>query len=242
MAGTKLDHVAIGVPRLEVAAPFLEGALGGAPAGGHPGVPFGFAQWLFAGGGRIEIIYPMGPPDGFLHRFLARGGPRVHHLTFKVPSLDAICARAASLGYDVVGMDRSDPHWQEAFLHPKQAQGIVVQIVESRPRPDEQDRAEPKPRDDAARVRGLRLSARSGEAARRQWGELLGGAGWISGDALIFRWPESPLVVLVDIDPAREEGARWIELECARDLGLPDGPIPELGTRFVQPRGSTNAR
>ena len=43
------------------------------------------------------------------------------------PSLDAISARAASLGYTNVGSDRSDPHWQEAFLHPKQAQGIVVQ-------------------------------------------------------------------------------------------------------------------
>ena len=182
----------------------------------------------------------MGPPDGFLHRFLARGGPRVHHLTFKVPSLDAICARAASLGYGVVGIDRSDPHWQEAFLHPKQAQGIVVQIVESQPRPDEQDWPEPKPRDDAARVRGLRLSARSGDAARRQWGELLGGAGWISGDALLFRWPESPLVVLVDVDPAREEGPRWIELDSARDLALPDGPYP--GARHAFRAGSLRAR
>jgi methylmalonyl-CoA/ethylmalonyl-CoA epimerase len=140
-------------------------------------VPFGFRQWEFGGGGRIEVIYPMGPPDGFLHRFLARGGPRIHHLTFKVPSLDEICARASALGYTVVGTDRSDPHWQEAFLHPKQAQGIVVQMVESRPRPDGEDWPVPKLRDEAARVRGVRLSSRSVDAARRQWGELLGGAG-----------------------------------------------------------------
>jgi methylmalonyl-CoA/ethylmalonyl-CoA epimerase len=121
--------------RVDDARPFLEGVLGGVEAGGHPGVPFGFLQWKFAGGGRIEVIYPMGPPDGFVHRFLARGGPRVHHVTFKVPSLDAVCARAEKLGYTIVGSDRSDPHWQEAFLHPKQAQGIVVQMVESKPRP-----------------------------------------------------------------------------------------------------------
>ena len=234
MTGTKLDHIAIGLPRVEIAKSFLEDVLGGAAAGGHPGVPFGFMQWEFAGGGRIELIYPMGPPDGFLHRFLARGGPRIHHVTYKVPSLDAICARAATLGYTIVGSDRSDPHWQEAFLHPKQAQGIVVQIVESKPRPDEQDWPEPKPRDDAARVRGLRLSAHSGGAARRQWGELLGGAGWISGASLIFRWPDSPLVILVDIDPDREEGPRWIELESSRELGLPAGNYPGLGTRFVK--------
>jgi methylmalonyl-CoA/ethylmalonyl-CoA epimerase len=237
MTGIKLDHIAIGLPSVEIAKPFLEDVLGGAPAGGHPGVPYGFMQWEFAGGGRIEVIYPMGPPDGFLHRFLARGGPRIHHLTFKVPSLDETCARAASLGYTVVGMDRSDPHWQEAFLHPKQAQGLVVQLVESSPRPGGEDWPVPKPRSDAACVRGVRLSSRSVDAARRQWGELLGGAGWISGDSLLFRFPESPLVVLVDIDASRDEGPLAIELQAARDLELPEGDYPELGTRFVQVPG-----
>lgn len=234
--GIQLDHVAIGLPSAKIARPFLEDVLGGGPAGGYEGVPFGFAQWAFAGGGKIEVIYPVGPPDGFMHRFLARGGPRIHHLTFKVPSLDAIIARAATLGYGVVSIDRSDPHWQEAFLHPKQAQGVVVQIVEAKPRSDGETWPEPKPRDDAARVRGVRLSARSLEAARRQWGELLGGAGWISGDSLVFRWPGSPLAVWVDVDPAREEGPLQIEIDCARDLALPDGPVPELGTRFAQIR------
>src|SRR5215831_11761447 len=101
MAGVKLDHVAIGLPRWEDAVELFEERLGGA---------------------RLEIVYPMGPPDGFLHRFLANGGPRVHHATFKVPSLDDAIARAEAHGYGVVGVDRGDPHWQEAFLHPKQAQ------------------------------------------------------------------------------------------------------------------------
>ena len=234
MGGIKLDHVAIGLSRAAIAKPFLEDVLGGAHAGGHPGVPFGFTQWEFAGGSRIEVIYPMGPPDGFLHCFLERGGPRIHHLTFKVPDLSEICARAARLGYTVVGTDRSDPHWQEAFLHPKQAQGLVVQMVESIPRAGGEDWPVPKPRSDAARVRGVRLSSRSLDAARVQWGELLGGAGWISGDSLQFRFPDSPLVLLVDVDAAREEGPLAIEVQAARDLGLPDGPYPELGTRFVQ--------
>ncbi len=234
MTGIKLDHIAIGLPRVEIAVPFLEDVLGGAPAGGHPGVPFGFTQWEFESGGRIEVIYPMGPPDGFLHRFLARGGPRIHHVTFKVPSLDMICARAGALGYTIVGSDRSDPHWQEVFLHPKQAQGIVVQIVESQPRPDEKDWPVAKPGADAARVRGLRLSSHSADSARRQWRELLGGDESISGASRTYRWPGSPLAIAVDVDPDRDEGPLQIELECARELKLPDAPYPELGTRFVQ--------
>jgi len=84
-----------------------------------------------------------------------------------------------------------------------------------------------------ASVRGVRLSARSAEAARRQWGELLGGSGSNSGGALSFRWERSPLVVLVDVRPDAEEGPLQIELESARDLALPDAPYPGLGTRFV---------
>ena len=134
-----LDHIAIGLPRAEDAAELFEERLGGAPAGGYDGVPFGFKQWEFAGGGRIEVVYPMGPPNGFLHRFLVNGGPRVHHVTFKVPSLDATLRARRVARLRVVGSDRSDPHWQEAFLHPKQAQGIVVQMVEQKPRPGGED-------------------------------------------------------------------------------------------------------
>jgi len=176
----------------------------------------------------------MGPPDGFLHRFLARGGPRVHHVTFKVPSLDAVCARAEKLGYTIVGSDRSDPHWQEAFLHPKQAQGIVVQMVESTPRPAGESLPDPDVPAGAARVLGPRLSARSAAAARRQWGELLEGAVAVQGASLVFTWPDSPLAIAVDVDPARDDGPLAIEVRAPRALALPDGPVPVLGTRFVQ--------
>ncbi|HTO71048.1 MAG TPA: VOC family protein [Myxococcota bacterium] len=234
MAEVKLDHVAIGLPRWQDAVELFEERLGGARSGGYDGVPFGFRHWEFAGGGRLEIVYPMGPPDGFLHRFLANGGPRVHHATFKVPSLDEAIARAAALGYDVVGVDRREPHWQEAFLHPKQAQGIVVQLVEQKPRARGDDWPVAPPRGDAARMRGLRLSARSAEAARRQWGELLGGSGSSQGDALCFRWPQSPLVILVDVRPDAPEGPLWLELDAPRDLALPKSVYPGFGTRFVQ--------
>jgi methylmalonyl-CoA/ethylmalonyl-CoA epimerase len=235
MTGVKLDHIALGLPRAQDAVELFESRLGGVPAGGYDGEPFGFRQWEFAGGGRIEVIYPMGAPNGFVHRFLANGGPRVHHVTLKVPSLDAMLARAAERGYDVVGVNRADPHWQEAFLHPKQAHGIVVQMVEQAARENGEDLLPAaRPRADAARVVGLRLSARSAEVARKQWGELLGGSGFIQGDALIFRWSESPLVILVEIRPDAEEGPLQIELRAPRDLGLPAGAYPRLGTRFVQ--------
>ncbi len=234
MLKIKLDHVALGLNDVADAEPLLEDALGGAKAGGFAsGPPFGFMQWVFAGGGRIEAIFPSGA-DGFLHRFLARGGPRVHHVTFKVSSLDEMIARAQAMDFAIASQDRSDPFWQEAFLHPKQVQGLVIQLVEHRPRPDGFDPADAKPHAGAARILGPRLVATSAAAARRQWAELMGGAETRHGDALVFSWPDSPLTITVDVDAAAEPGPRCIEVEAPRALALPTGDAPKLGTRFVQ--------
>lgn len=234
MIEIKLDHLALGLHSPGEAEPFLEGVLGGTKAGGAGDTPpFGFMQWVFAGGGRVEVIYPVGD-GGFLQRFLGRGGPRVHHVTFKVSSLDAMLERAQTLGYDIASLDRSDPHWQEAFLHPKQAQGIVVQLVEHVASPDGFDPALARPRASAARVVGPRLLARSAEAARRQWGELMGGSEARHGSALVFAWPDSPLVITVDIDVSAEPGPRHIEVTAGHRLAIPEGAVRGLGTRFVQ--------
>lgn len=118
------DHIAIALPRMADAAPFLCAELGGEPDAGQPSGVFAWGTYRFEGGGSIEIMEPAGP-SGFLHRFLAERGAGIHHVTFKVPSLAEACARAESAGYDIIGRDESDPEWKEAFLHPKQALGIV---------------------------------------------------------------------------------------------------------------------
>ena len=130
MTRIRFDHIAIGMSRMVDATEMLVGTLGGVPAYGQPSGVFRWGSWTFEGGGAIEILEPMGD-HGFLHRFLAERGPGVHHVTFKVPSLDEVSARAERAGYDVVGRDDTDPEWKEGFLHPKQALGIVVQFAES---------------------------------------------------------------------------------------------------------------
>src|SRR6266542_535537 len=126
MPGIALDHIALAVPRLADATPFLVGVLGGVPAFGMPQPAFSFFQWRYGGGGRLEVLEPRGE-NGFLHRFLAAHGPGIHHVTFLVPRLRAMCDRAEGVGHTIVGYDDSDPRWAEAFLHPRQAGGLVVQ-------------------------------------------------------------------------------------------------------------------
>ena len=66
-------------------------------------------------------------------------------MTFKVPSTRAACDRARALGLNPVGFDDSDPGWIEAFLHPKESLGIVVQFAESRGVETEAERPQQPP-------------------------------------------------------------------------------------------------
>jgi len=228
-----LDHVAVAVPSAARAGSFLAGLLGARPDSSGPGFGFRWWQWRMRNGARLEILEPEGPADGFLQRFLSqRGGPAVHHVTFKVPELSAAAARAREHGFEVVGETDLDPSWKEAFLHPKSAQGIVVQLAESHPElePAEVPRypfeGVPEATPEPAGFVGLRLAAASEERARHQWEAMLGGTASQEDGRLVFRWPESPLRIVVDVTPDTEAGP--IGLEFVPDRKLPDAE-PVLG-------------
>lgn len=236
------DHIAIGVPAIEGVTELLVGELGGTDPQGGPSGPFDFWQWRYQGGGCLEIIEPAGPEGGFLHRFLERRGPGLHHVTFKVPDLDQVCARAESFGYHVVGYDASSPAWKEAFLHPKEALGIVVQFAEAHPELREERRestppAEPPRADHTIRLVGLRMRVPELALALRQWGELLGGTHEerrVGGVALhLFRWPESPLRLAVEVGPGPAEPL-FVEVAEVGGVELSEAPDPRLGTRLVE--------
>jgi methylmalonyl-CoA/ethylmalonyl-CoA epimerase len=236
-----LDHVAVAVEKVAAVPPFLVGVLGARPDSGGPGPGYRFWQWRFARGGRLEVLEPDGPPGGFLHRFLASRGPGVHHVTFKVASIEVAMARAEAAGYAIVGASLEQPAWKEAFLHPKQAQGVVVQLAESHPElepPEWEQGRWPFPQLPEAAAApvdllGLRLVARSAGSARRQWQDTLLGTCADAEGGLLFHWPDSPLRIAVDIEPdAAEEGPVAIELAPRADLALTDAPHPVLGARF----------
>jgi catechol 2,3-dioxygenase-like lactoylglutathione lyase family enzyme len=239
VAKIELDHVALALPRLADAAPFLVGVLGGVPYMGADTPAYRFAQWRFANGARIEVLEPRGEAS-FLHRFLAGRGPGVHHVTFKVPDLREACARAEAHGYDVVGFDDSDEHWKEAFLHPRQAQGIVVQMAQASPgagdvlrrrwTPPPSPPAPPPP----VHVLGLRLRARSLARAATQWETVLGGEPVEASEGeTVYRWPGCPLGLVVEEGADGEEGPVAIELGADRGLMLAPGTHRVLGARFV---------
>ena len=233
----QLDHIALGVPKVADAMPFVVGVLGGASDGGGPGPGYWGGQWRFERGERLEILEPDGSDTSFMQRFVDGPGPGIHHVTFMVESLRGVCNRAEARGYQIVGYNDAFPGWKEAFLHPKQAQGIVVQFAEIDSAHDDAWTSDweapvgPPDSPRAVRLVGLRLRARTAERARAQWGEICGGE---EASELMFRWSGSPLRIAVDIDERANEGPLCIEVASERPLALQADAVPALGARFAQ--------
>ena len=128
----RFDHVSMAVHSFDEARALL--ALMGAKPfdGGFAATgDFHWTQYTLPGGARLELIATdSADPTHFINRFLDERGPGLHHLTFRV--LDIARARdlAVDLGFDVVGFDDSDPAWKELFVHPRSANGVLIQLAE----------------------------------------------------------------------------------------------------------------
>lgn len=137
MPTAELDHVAVAVEHWADAFPRYAAGLGGAWHSGGYETGFSPCQLHFANAARLELLQPWDwEHNTFLRRFLDANGPGPHHVTFKVPDIEAAIAEVRSAGYDPVGILLDNPEWREAFLHPKQAPGIVVQLAQAGPLPD----------------------------------------------------------------------------------------------------------
>lgn len=132
IAGIRLDHVAVAAERWEDAWPRYAAELGGRWVNGGDSAGFSAHQVEYANEMRLELIRPYAvEQNDFMRRFLDRNGPGPHHLTFKVDDIVAALAAAEAAGFRPVGVDLTWDEWKEAFLHPKDAPGVVVQLAES---------------------------------------------------------------------------------------------------------------
>jgi methylmalonyl-CoA/ethylmalonyl-CoA epimerase len=136
--GVRFDHVGLALWRPTDLWPLMAGVLGGRFHGRGANAGYGWSQLMFANGFVVEGLHPeYHEGTDFLDRFLQESGPGPHHLTFHVADLDAAIATLAAAGIEVMGEDREDPAWMEAVIHPHQAHGTVVQLVQVADRPPE---------------------------------------------------------------------------------------------------------
>jgi methylmalonyl-CoA/ethylmalonyl-CoA epimerase len=134
---TVLDHVAVATRALTDGWDLFGGLLGGSWAYGGDSPGFWWGQLRFRAGPKIELLTPTGGPDAFLERFLASRGAGPHHYNFIVPDISMALARVRALGIEPVQVSLVSATWKEAFLHPKDAYGIVIQIAEQSGPPPE---------------------------------------------------------------------------------------------------------
>jgi methylmalonyl-CoA/ethylmalonyl-CoA epimerase len=129
-ARARVAHVGIAVSSIATALPFYRDILGLVP--GTPETADGATiVSLPAGDVRVELLEPL-DPEGPVARFLARRGPGIHHICYRVPDLDRALDQCRAAGYRLVDDTprRGAGGRRIAFLHPKATAGILLELTE----------------------------------------------------------------------------------------------------------------
>jgi methylmalonyl-CoA/ethylmalonyl-CoA epimerase len=126
----RIAHVGIAVPDIGAALAFYRDVLGLEP---HPpetadgativALPFGESE--------VELLEPR-DADGPIAKFLARRGPGIHHVCYRVADLDAALAACRTAGYRLIDeTPRTGAGGRRiAFVHPKATAGILLELTE----------------------------------------------------------------------------------------------------------------
>lgn len=124
----RLDHVAWAVRDIAAVLPLVD-MLGGRFYQGADNSRnlFRWVQFHLPQG-MLELIAPLGE-ESFLHRFFEQRGEGMHHLTFEVENLSQAVQTAQERGFSVTGLHFSE-HWNEAFLHPRSTNGVLIQLAQ----------------------------------------------------------------------------------------------------------------
>lgn len=125
----RIAHIGIAVPSIADALAFYRDVLGLEP---HPpevadgativSLPFGETE--------VELLQPLTDTSP-IARFLARRGPGIHHICYRVPDLDQAVARCREAGYQLVDeQPRTGAGGRRiAFIHPKSTAGILYELT-----------------------------------------------------------------------------------------------------------------
>jgi methylmalonyl-CoA/ethylmalonyl-CoA epimerase len=125
-----IAHIGIAVESIEDALSFYRDVLGLRP--GKPEEADGARiVSLSFGGSQVELLEPR-TAEGPIAKYLARRGPGIHHVCYRVPDLDRALAACRAAGYrliDETPRQGAGGH-RIAFVHPKSTAGILIELTE----------------------------------------------------------------------------------------------------------------
>lgn len=135
----RIDHVGIAVADLDAAIDFYRRTFGMRCVHTETNEEQGVREAMLAvgpgtEGGRVQLLAPLSP-SSTIARFLDRSGPGVQQVAYTVADIDAACAalreRGVRLLYETPKRGTADSRVN--FVHPKDAGGILVELVEPAP-------------------------------------------------------------------------------------------------------------
>jgi methylmalonyl-CoA/ethylmalonyl-CoA epimerase len=129
----RVNHIGLAVANLADALAVFSDGLGMEVAGSED-VPGDAVRVTFlpADNTNFELLEPVGE-EGPVQRFLEKRGPGIHHICLEVEDLAGMLARLKKLGVELID-DEPRPGANGtlvAFVHPKSANGVLVELVES---------------------------------------------------------------------------------------------------------------
>ncbi|PYO90717.1 MAG: methylmalonyl-CoA epimerase [Gemmatimonadetes bacterium] len=123
-------HVGIAVTSVTEALSFYRDVLGLSP--GRPETADGATiVSLRFGDVDVELLEPS-DPHGPVAKFLAKRGPGIHHICYRVADLEATLERCRAAGYKLIDETprRGAGGRRIAFLHPKTTSGVLLELTE----------------------------------------------------------------------------------------------------------------
>ena len=131
---THIDHVGIAVPDLDEAIAFSSEKYGMALIHEETNAEQGVREAMIGvgeSGSCIQLLAPLSP-ESTIAKFLDRSGPGIQQLAYRVADIDAVCdtlrERGLRLLYDTP--KRGTSNSRVNFIHPKDAGGVLVELVE----------------------------------------------------------------------------------------------------------------
>ena len=131
---THIDHVGIAVPDLDEAIAFYEEKYGMTKLHEERNEEQGVREAMMGvgdSGSCIQLLAPLSP-ESTIAKFLDRSGPGIQQMAYRVTDIEAVSAtlreRGLRLLYDEPRRGTSNSRIN--FIHPKDAGGVLVELVE----------------------------------------------------------------------------------------------------------------
>ena len=127
-----VDHVGVAVEDLDAAIALYRDRLGMALVHRETVADQGVeAVLLDVGDSHVELLAPLGPDTG-VGRFLARRGPGLHHIAYRVPDVAETLSALSGAGLRLIDeQPRAGIRGSRvAFVHPASTGGVLTEIVQ----------------------------------------------------------------------------------------------------------------